>query len=346
MLLTSATLFTSCEDAEEKFVPLPSTLEGVYVVNEGAFTQGNGSISFISDDSAYFNDDLFQSVNNTPLGDIVQSMSIYRRKAYICVNNSQKVTVVDMSDFKKIASVNISGPRYFLGYNGNGYISDWSDNSVKVLDLNNNTVTKSIPCGSGPEQLIAANNRIFVCNGGGFGKDSTITVINATSNAVTDTINVGVNPGSIVLDANFKLWVLCSGTLGPDYLPNTSDDIGGKLLQIDPNTLAIMNVLDFAQGEHPIKLTVSPDGQKLYYLFGESAYTGTVMQMWITDNFLPSIPLINRSFYGLGVKPKNGDIYGGIPSFSTKSYVLHYKSDGTFIDSVQVGIGPNGFAFN
>ena len=97
---------------------------------------------------------------------------------------------------------------------------------------------------------------------------------------------------------------------------------------------------------HPLKLTTNSDMTKLYFLRGSSAYTGTVCRMDINATSLPSNAIVNREFYGLGVNPLNENIYGGIGNFSTNSWMLYYKSDGTLIDSMQVGIGPNGFVFN
>ena len=61
---------------------------------------------------------------------------------------------------------------------------------------------------------------------------------------------------------------------------------------------------------------------------------------------LPASAIVDREYYGLGINPFNENIYGGIGNFSTNSWVLQYKNDGTLIDSMQVGIGPNGFVFN
>ena len=117
-------------------------------------------------------------------------------------------------------------------------------------------------------------------------------------------------------------------------------------MQIDPSTNSITKSFSFAQGEHPLKLASNSNKTNLYYLNGSSAYTGTVCVMDLNAIALPSTPLINREFYGLGINPGNENIYGGVGSFSNNSWALHYNSNGTLIDSLAVGIGPNGFVFN
>jgi hypothetical protein len=68
-------------------------------INEGAFGQGNGSISFLNTDSNTFSEDLYFAANNLPLGDVAQSISLYDNRAFIAVNNSQKMEVVSLENF-------------------------------------------------------------------------------------------------------------------------------------------------------------------------------------------------------------------------------------------------------
>ena len=343
----SILVFTSCEkDKLQENTPPPNNLNGVFVVNEGVFQAGNASISFFSSDSVYSNGDLYQTVNGFPVGDLLQSMSIYNGKAYLCVNNSQKVEVVSMVDFTKTASIyEINSPRYFTAQSNYGYISDWNSNQVFKINLNSNTIVDSVLCGLGPEEMLIANNQLFVCNSGGFADDSSVTVVNLSTFNVATTITSGVNPSSIRKDNTGNVWVLCRGSLGADFTP-TPDDPGGKLMKINPTSLATEWFADFNFDEHPIKLNTNADGTTLYFLFGNSAYTGTVYKMDASSTVIPSTPYINREFYALGIHPTDESIYGGKASFSSNSHMLHYTNGGVLIDSSTVGIGPSSFVFN
>ncbi|CAN5472679.1 hypothetical protein BH11BAC2_BH11BAC2_07580 [soil metagenome] len=341
-----AALFISCEKEKNDSTPAPDNLNGIFVINEGAFLSGNADISFFSSDSAYSNTKLFESVNGVPLGDVAQSMTIYDNHAYIAVNGSGKVEVVSMNDFKRTGTItNIGGPRYFLGKGNSGYISDWASNQLKVYELTSLTLIDSIPCGAGPEEMVLVNNKIFVCNGGGYGNDSTITVINASNNDVIATIACPVNPSSIRVDKNNKIWVLCRGDIGPDYTP-TPDDAGGALLQIDPSTYAILKTFNMNYDRHPIQLKMNNAKDKIYFLNGSSNFSGSVYTMNITDATLPLAAIVDDNFYGLGIHPVSGDIYTGLLNFSTNSWMIHYNQSGAVLDSSGVGIGPNGFVFN
>src|SRR5664280_3375842 len=58
---------------------------GVFIVDEGNFKSGNGSLSFYSYDSSKIFNDVFSSANNRPLGDVPNSMAIKGDQAYICL---------------------------------------------------------------------------------------------------------------------------------------------------------------------------------------------------------------------------------------------------------------------
>lgn len=340
-------LIAACEKIKESESHFP-ILKGVFVVNEGAFGQSNGDISFFSDDGNARISKLFEVVNKRPLGDVVQSMTIIGDRAWLVANNSQKIEVVTTLTFKSVGVINgFASPRYIVPVNDSiAYVSDWSANTIKIINLSSLSITGNIPAGNGPEQMLQVGSKVYVTNVGGFGNDSTVTVINTLSNSVINTLHVGVNPNSIQRDTSGMLWILCGGTLGPDYTPNTADDIGGTLLKIDPSTDAIIHTFNFLQGEHPLKLTTNANKDKLYFLRGSSAYTGNICMMDINAVALPAGAIINREFYGLGIHPKNENMYGAIGSFSADSWVLRYNNTTQLLDSIRVGIGPNGFVFN
>lgn len=339
--------FSACDDAPET-VPstVPNNLKGVFICNEGAFGQGNGSISFLNSDSGTFSEDLYFAANNLPLGDVAQSIAFHDNRAFLVVNNSQKVEVVSLHDFKRITTIHgLSSPRYFVGNGSKGFISDWITDKVFVLNLNSYQIIDTIATGSGPEEMLVANSKLFICNSGGFGDDSSITVVDVNSNAIIATINTPVNPASIKQDKNGNIWVLCRGSLGSDFIP-TPDDAPGSLIQINPITNAIEQQFTFAYNSHPIKLQMNKNKDEMLYLDGEYGYTGVIKKLSIFAASQSPAIVTTSSFYGLGVDPIRDIIYAGRGDFSSRSYVLRYNADGTLIDSVLAGIAPNGFAFN
>src|SRR5688572_27862913 len=126
-LFLSAGLFLTGCTSEDETVEKPATSEnGVFVTNEGQYTKGNGAVSFISKQTSKVDRDLFMTVNNRPLGDIVQSMTIHNGKAYIVVNNSEKIEIADANTFKEGGVINgLVLPRYAVGLNNKLYVTEY-----------------------------------------------------------------------------------------------------------------------------------------------------------------------------------------------------------------------------
>lgn len=292
--------------------------------------------------------DLFEKVNGFPLGDLAQSMTIYNNKGYIIVNNSQKVEVVNMNNFSNTQTITgLQGPRSIVAKGNKGYISDWFSNQVVVIDLSTNAITNTIQVGTGPEQMAIVGNALFVTNVGGFGSDSTVSVINLLTETNAGTIQVGTNPNSIQLDVNGKLWILCAGSTGPDFIGGTADDIAGSLWKINPLTFTVETTFSMMSSDHPIKLQIDGSGDTLFYLSGINGYTGKIIKQEVNQTTFTNTVIIQKEFYGLGIDPISGILYGAfVPGFTQNGYIFRYATNHALLDSAEVGVAPNGFAFN
>jgi len=341
LLLASATTLLSC--GKEKDEPVKGAFsDGVFIINEGPFQTGTGTITFFKADSNIVKQDIFEKVNNRPLGNIAQSMTVFNGKGYIVVNNSEKVEIVDALSFKSTGTITgLKNPGQFLGINeSKGYVSTW-DGNVAVIDLATNQVSKKIAAGTGPDAMIKAGGYVYVANTGGFGIDSTITVIDFATDKVVKTILVGNAPSGFAVDANGKIWVLCKGK-GFDGWAQPGDT-PGKLIRIDPTTLNIEFTYTFATNSvHPDKMVINDQKEMVYFLFNYGIYKFNITSA-------TSVPekLVSRSFYSLGYENKTNYLYAGdAKNYTSNGIVLRLKAgNGQTIDSIQAGIVPRGFAF-
>lgn len=178
-----------------------------------------------------------------------------------------------------------------------------------------------------------------MCNSGGYGKDSTVTVIDAAKDSVIKTIRVGINPTAIQLDASNKLWVLCKGNYG-DFQGNGKTI--AELVKINPATGAIESRMQVGTlGDHPSRLAISKDKTKLFY------ENKGIYKYSIWDSALPTQAFIAKSFYGMDVDPATDYLYGAdAKNFQVKGVVYRYNPSGSLVDSLQVGVAPSGFTFN
>lgn len=310
---------------------------GIYVINEGNFNSSNADISFITRDAFDIFNSIFSGANTgLLLGDVAQSMTIEGDKAYIVLNNSNKVVVANATTFAAQSEITgMSMPRYVLVYNGKGYITEWTSyvgtGKLHIVNLSAGTIETSVSLNIFPEKLLAANGKIFVTNVG----DSTVSVINASSGSLSATVNVGEFPNSLVLDGNGDILVLCGG-----FTDFGGTDRAGKISRINTSTLAVTDEVVFSNSVfHPTNLCKS--GNTLY--FGD--YAGVYAYTTGSGTFTQT-PVISRPVYGLGIDPANGTILvGDAGNFTSAGKVIRYNTSYQALDSATAGIGPNGFYF-
>ena len=338
--LTTILAISSCKKTEDSIKG--TFTNGIFIVNEGAFQTGTGTITFYNPDSNLVKQNIFESINGRPLGNIAQSMAIYNDKAYIVVNNAGKVEVVDPSTFKTLGTITgLVNPSQFLFVENNkAYISDWVGR-VAIVDLATNKVKDTIRMGTGPDMMVKTDKYVFVANSGGLGLDSTVSVVEYSIDQVVKTIKVGNAPSGMAVDGIGKIWVLCKGKGFSGW--SQAGDTPGKLVRIDPVTMAIDFSFTFTStGDHPEKLVINKEKTILYFLFNSGIYRFNTL----ASNPLPE-KLVSRYFYGLGYENKTGYLYASDPKdYQNAGVVLRFRADnGSLVDSIQAGIIPRGFAF-
>lgn len=346
--LSAVLVVQSCSDDPK---PVKPGADGFFIVNEGGFRNGNTSISFYDRQTDIVTNDLFKAVNGRELGDQSQSMTVFQDNAYIVVQGTGKVEVINANNYTSIATIvdGIESPRYFQGISATkAYVSDWGSDgftgTIKVIDLSTNQVTKTIPTGKGANKMLKVGNLVYVTNAGGYGYDNTISIINTSTDAVTNTLTVGDNPNSIVRDSNGNIWVTSGGALAynSDNSINEANSTFGSISKINPdNTEALRLTVDVLTYSSIGNLSISPDGKNLYYTFNNALY-----KMATSASALPATPFKATGYYGLAVNPFNGNIIGcKAPNYSSAGSIDIMDEAGNIINTHTVGIAPNGCAF-
>lgn len=335
--------FTSCssDDDVNPINPDPVDYEkGILVTNEGPFNNGSGTVTYVSEDFATVEQNIYRNVNGKDLGNIVQSLGFHQEDAYIVVNNSQKIIVVNRYSFKLKDTITsgLHNPRYFAS-NGQtrGYVSNWgdpmdqSDDFVSVIDLRTKDVIATIPVAFGPDKILTHNSKMYVAHIGGFGFNNLISVVSA--NAVETTIEVGDVPQSMTVVGNY-LYVLGSGK--PAY---SNDETPGTISKIDLNSNEVVETFTFSDNQHPTGLTA--DGGQLYFNLDGKVYS--LNSNAIT---LPGIPIIDGFFYAMTAK--DGKLYAtDAGDFASRGRLLVFDlSTNLQIQDFQTGIIPGGIYFN
>ncbi len=344
------TVFLSCEKSENKTEP-DGYSQGVYIVNEGSFQASNGSISYFDPSRNLIINGIFEAANNRPLGDVVQSISVANdTTAYIVVNGSGKVEIVRLKDFMTIAPpIPVVYPRYFMQVSeGKGYLTAGSMQGwIYIIDLAGQDVTDSLQVGYGPETMVKLNDQVFVANSGGWGLDSTLSVVDCITDEVTGQIQVGKVPLDLTLDAETNVWVYCKGYAQYNWDPpyDLISETDALLQKVDHETgniiwqQAVGKAGDYTAT--PPKMAISREGTRLFYLRPDGVYALS------TDApVLSATPLIPGSFYGIEVNPDDGNVYLFESSFTGNGSLKIFDLMGNPVAQGTVGIAPNGAAFN
>lgn len=346
-VLAGSLFLASCTNDDDNNAPLGAYDNGVLILNQGGFGNGNASLSYLSDDLSIFENNSYQSVNpSLILGDTAQDIGFANGNAYIVLNGSNKIEIVNRYTLAHVATIStgLSNPRYIAFANGKGYVTNWgnggsaSDDYVAVINLTNNTISTNIPVAEGPERIIEENNKLYVAHAGGYGFGSTVTVINAATDTVTTTVNVGDVPNSLE-EEDGVLYVMCGGK--PSW---SGTETAGKLTKIRLSNNTVIGSLDFGAGEHPSNLDI--EGNSLYYTVDSD-----IFKMTLSATTLPTTEIFSTTSQGVyGVysfRVEDNKVFvGDAVDYSSNGKVYVYSLAGDVLSSKTVGVIPAGFYFN
>ena len=336
--LFAATLLftTSCrtDDPIDEPQPKGAYENGIFLSNEGNFGSPTATVSFISNDLSVENKIYSANNGGAVLGDVLQNIGVNGDNAYLILNNSNKIEIVNRYTFKKVATVSdqVSQPRYIAFTGNNFYVTNSSGSSkfVNVYNSTTNAFVKKIDLTSSGERIVEASGKIFVQNAS-FGSGNKITIINPTSNTVEKEVTVP--------NGNIKK---TSSTGGNVYtIASTSTD--SYIYKLSP-TGAISSTITLTGIANGNNLEI--DGTKFFFSSGAKVYS-----MDLSSTVIPTTPVLTltdnswSALYGFSVI--DGKIYiSNANGFTADSTVEIYSTAGTLLKTVTAGRGTNGFYKN
>lgn len=339
--------------------------EGVYIVNSGNFGSSTSSLSYYDIKNKTVYNNIISRTNPIEYwGDVAQSMTIHHGIAYIVINNSGKVLLVNSNTSKIVGKIsNLHSPRHLLFINDNkAYITDLYARAISIVNPaamhtsdTANALTQessSIHIGKistnnhqdflqhSTEKLIKWGNKVFVAC---WMRDNKVLVIDSHQDRITDSITVAAQPNSLVIDKFNKLWVLCDG----GYEDNPYAFENPKLYRINAQNHTIEDSVTFQLKDNPQELQINGTNDTLYFL------NTHVFKMPITtlkpELFIESHSEhigYGRGFYGLAIHPFNSEVYiSDAVDNSQPGYVYRFSARGESIDTFKVGVNPISFCF-
>ena len=342
LLLAGATACMEWDYGNQEQFSLPG--HGLFITNEGNFQYGNASLSFYDPLEKAVENELFYRANAMKLGDVAQSMTIRDGIGWIVVNNSHVIFAIDIETGKEIGRItNLTSPRYihFLS-NEKAYVTQIWDNRIFIVNPSTFEITGYIPVprmtmeqGS-TEQMVQYGKYVFVnC----WSYQNRILKIDTETDSVVDELVVGIQPTSLVLDKNNKIWSVTDG--GYEGSPYGYE--APSLYRIDAETFTIEKEFRFNFGDAPSEVQLNGTKDKIYWINDD------IWEMDVTADVLPSNPFLDSRgtiYYGLTIDPASGDVYvADAIDYQQQGMILRYSSEGAELDKFYVGIIPGAFCW-
>lgn len=337
------------------------------VVNEGLFTTNTAALSVIyADGTVYY--DVFRYVNQRPLGDVAQSLTVIHDLYFVAVNNSRRIEILDPTTFESVGSIRYEragSPRY---------IAPLTDSTAVVSDLHNQLVTIrtrppyteldyiELPFKtSGIEQMAVSGGKLF-----GAYLDRGVAVFDTDNfrisgmRLLTDVVPTwGTSTARPLVDYRGWVWFLTT--------PRMKDDRHSMTLQaIDPVTERIAQTMTIPYVETGIhrgdivgmpsynRIDISPTKDRIYISLHEATkddpdpkadkplqvvYTLDLRTMAL-ERYMP-LPEV-QMMYGMNVSPE-GDvcICDCLDYTAQRGYIRVYPADGGPRESYKVAVYPN-----
>ena len=216
----------------------------IFVLNEGGMGSNNASLDFLRISDGKYVTGAFKKMNpeiGAGLGDVGNDIAINGDEVWIIVNNSGLVEVISAIDETEITAIAVPTPRNIAFDSNNAYVTSWAGayangtydangnysitdsknikGQVYRIDLKTKAVTGSIEVGYQPEGIACYNGKIYVANSGGiscqlppdYSYDNTVSIIDAASWKVTQTVPVEVNLKNVYSDGKGVIYVTTLG---------------------------------------------------------------------------------------------------------------------------------------
>ena len=307
---------------------------GVFITCEGNFMWDNASLSYYDPETREIENDIFLRANGMKLGDVAQSMTLHDGKGYLVVNNSGVIYVIDPATFRITGLIEeVVSPRYIHFVDEQtAYVTDLYDPRISVVDTRTNRIRSRIDMNGhrSTEQMVQVGNRLFVnC----WSYDNKILVVDTQTERLVDSLTVGWQPNSLLLDGNGKLWTATDGR----------DGEAPALWRIDPATREIERRFELPADTPPSKLTLDERNNRIYFIARD------VWRIEADAESLPATPFLPYAgtlYYGLGVDPDTAELYvADAIDYVQHAAVYRFSPDGQAVDTLRVGIIPGSFCF-
>lgn len=348
-------IFASCKDKGDDSSSSGTTYDYTcIVVNQGNYSESNGSISLYNSATGAVTQEVFTTANGYKLGSIIESATLQGNHLLLMCNNEDKVVFLNASTMKEVSDP-VSGigiPRYAVVHGGYAYVSCWqkttSGGSVAVaqhiakIDLSTYKVVGSLSTTGQPEGMLLKADTLYVASGHG------VDVYNTNTDALIkhiDTQFTSADAQQLVTDKYGRVWL---------SLGSATTTSAGGFACVDPSTLSITTQFEEAKLTYEGDMATSLAKDKIYFLYSDGTVSGStpdvstsVYSLDVDSYTVSSTPVVTgNGFYGLGADPSTGYLYtANVNGFITNSMMYIYNTSGSKLASLMTGVASCRFVF-
>lgn len=347
LLLIFSLLTAGCMEwdygLEEDF-DISTSERGLFICNEGNFQYGNATLSYYDPTTKRVENEIFYRANAMKLGDVAQSMIIHKGVGWVVVNNSHVVFAIDPTTFKEVGRITgLTSPRYihFIS-DDKAYITQIWDNRIFIVNPRRYEVTGYIEVPNmtseqgSTEQMVQLGKYLYVnC----WSYQNRLLKIDTENDKIVAELEVGIQPTSLALDCNGKLWTVTDG--GYEGSPYGYE--APSLYRIDPESFTIEKQFSFKKGDAPSEVQINGRGDTLYWINDD------IWSMSVDADRVPVRPFLDSRgtiYYGLTVDPTTDEVYiADAVDYTQQGKIYRYSASGELIDEFYVGIIPGAFCW-
>lgn len=315
-----------CGDCSQ--MPMLDSLQGAILVGaEGNFMWGNSSLGWYKPSTGIFHKDVYKTINQKNLGDVLQQIRRIGNSLFLVINNSGKLKWLNSQNLKEEGELSgLTSPRYIEPIsNTQALISDLYANKIWVFNLVSQKLDGEISVNGWTEKMIfiPGINQVWALNK----SRGKVMVISAFSLEVVDSFVTGEGNMDMVFDSkNNQIWV-CGTGKGQEK---------GFIKCFGINRQLVKS-FDFDAGTGPSALLL--DKAVLYYLKKD------VYQMEVASSALPLEPWFSagsRNLYAM-YKDENGFWLSDAKDYVQSSEILLLNDSAAIKNSFLAGINVSSF---
>jgi len=311
-------------------------LRKVYILSEGGFSSGSAKLSLYNISQNVFTQSIFSPGN---LGLYPDGLIFYNNYLYLLEQGSYggqgKIYKLDTNGIVQNYSSFGTNPYSLAISNSKVYATNGPVSKVTVLNVNDFSIVKEISVGIYPQEIIAYNNNVFICNTSLYGgsKDSTVSVINSVTDSVIAKITVHKDPSSLAISKDNALLIGCPGN-------------NGKIFKVDLSTYQKLDSISLSSGFDK-DISVDMNTGNIYYInYNNGISYCNFSTGQVTDIISNPNPSANY-FYGYNYDYTIGKHFiADAKDFTTTGSLYVYNSSGSLENTFATGIAPRRVVLN